>query len=227
MQKIIIFILILSSFNAFCDENWKHLYAKDNLNFFSKESNRGSLLVFMAKGQVDVSTPELLSILRNVEGTTKWDSDTKKKVTIKDISDIEALTYSITHIPWPFNDRDLVLRNLLVVDPKKKVLQVNVNSIELAEHPKDDDYVRAYLEAKMQVRPKDENTTFVQLEVLVDPRGAIPKWVVNMVQKDMPYNFLKGIENYSKTGEFKPNPGVTKLYNDLIVLLNTGEVPKF
>jgi len=60
----------------------------------------------------------------------------------------------------------------------------------------------------------------------VDPKGNIPKWLVNLVQVDMPYEFLKSLEDYSTKIEKKPNPGVLKLYNELLsILANSNPGP--
>lgn len=220
-MKIFVFFLTLLCGAFAADLNgWHKLYEKDGLSFYSKQIKGSSLLNFRAIGIIKTKMEEALAILRNVEHAQKWDDNTKLKKTVEDISDIEAITYSETNIPWPFRNRDLVLNNKLYIDRERVALRVDVNSIERKDYPKRKKLVRAHLNAKMFFRPMDENTSQVDLMIMVDPRGSIPHWVVNMVQKSMPYDFLKGIENYAKKVEMKPNKGVQDLYDELITLLN-------
>jgi hypothetical protein len=232
MRSLIIFLLIFSQLalakGLKRPKGWKYIYAKDGLSFYSKQG-KGGLLKFRARGILNVKPLELMAILRNVELATQWDKDTKTKVTIKNISDVEANTYSVTKIPWPFKDRDMVLNNILRIDEKRMSMRVDVNSVNLKSHPNFDSYVRANLSARFYIRPhENKNFSYVDIKVLVDPRGNIPTWIVNMVQESMPYDFLKSLESYSKTVNIKPNKGVKKMYKEYLELYkNREKVSKF
>jgi hypothetical protein len=207
---------------------WTALESRDGLHFYSQQSPDGALLKFKAKGALNVKMEKALAVLRNVERTTEWDKDTVVKQTIQDISDLEALTYSETKIPWPFQNRDLVLRNKLHIGKEQKVLFVEVNSEEHAKYPPRKKRVRAFLRAVLRFRPVSDESTQVEMEVLVDPKGSIPHWVVNIVQRRMPYDFLKSVESYAKTANIEPNPGVKAMAEELRALLADGrEAPVF
>jgi hypothetical protein len=226
-KYVLIFIVLIFSTIALSEE-WEHLYTQDNLEFYSKQSkDRPGLLRFKARGILEVELEQSLAIMRDVENTPKWDSDTILKQTIKDISDLEALTYSESKIPWPFQNRDLVMRNILEIDEENKLLVVTSKSIQLPSHPDRKKKVRAHVEAIMKLRPHGDFTK-LELEVLVDPRGKIPHWLVNWVQKKMPYNFLKGIENYGKKNKVLVNAGVKKMSDRIKQLLkNDSKVADF
>jgi len=207
---------------------WTALESRDGLHFYSQQSQDGALLKFKAKGMLKVKMEKVLAVLRNVERTTEWDKDTVIKQTIQDISDLEALTYSETRIPWPFQNRDLVLRNKLHINKEQKVLFVESNSEDHAAYPPRKKRVRAYLRAVLRVRPVEDELIHVEMDVLVDPKGAIPHWVVNIVQRRMPYDFLKSVESYAKTTNIEPNVGVSAMAQELRALLADGkEVPVF
>jgi hypothetical protein len=202
---------------------WTALESRDGLHFYSQQSQDGALLKFKAKGVLKVKMEKILAVLRNVERTTEWDKDTVIKQTIQDISDLEALTYSETKIPWPFQNRDLVLRNKLHISKEQKVLFVESNSEEHVNYPPRKKRVRAFLRAVLRIRLIDEETTNVEMEVLVDPKGSIPHWVVNIVQRRMPYDFLKSVESYARTSNIEPNAGVMAMAQELRALLADGK----
>jgi len=210
---------------------WTALESKGGLHFYSQKSaNESALLKFKAKGVLNIKMEKALAILRNVDKTTEWDKDTVEKHTIQNISDLEALTYSESKIPWPFQNRDLVLRNKLHIDKEQKVLFVESNSEDHAAYPPRKKRVRANIRVKMRFRPiaENDNATNIEMDVLVDPKGSIPHWVVNIVQRKMPYDFLKSIESYASVTSIEPNPGVGAMAVELRSILSTSELtPEF
>ena len=42
-----------------------------------------------------------------------------------------------------------------------------------------------------------DKETNVEVTIHVDPRGKIPSWIVNLIQKNWPYRFIKGMETRS------------------------------
>jgi hypothetical protein len=218
MKKFFFIFSLLMACNLFAVDllGWKKLYSKKGLSFYSKKLKGSSLLNFRAVGELKVKTQEALAILRDVESTSKWDGNTKLKKTIENISDIEAITYSITTIPWPFRDRDMVLVNKLYFDKDRMSLRVDVKSISRKDYPKKRKLVRAELDVKMWIRPKNTDTALIDLQILVNPKGSIPHWVVNIVQQSMPYDFLQGLAKRARKIQIDNNPGVKSLYGTLI-----------
>lgn len=215
-------LLILLSFIGFSRSSfafnveggkWEELYSKDKLSFFSRPVKHSDVLAFSAKGEVEISLVEMLAILRDVEGTKEWDKNSSVKKTIRNISDIEADTYSVSSMPWPITDRDLVMNNKLRLDLPNNFMIVDGYSIKHKDYPRKENRVRAKMGiARFKLRPVTDTKTYIEMYIHIDPKGSIPKWMVNFVQKDMPYEYLKNLENFSKTVDRKPNPGVMKLY---------------
>ena len=58
--------------------------------------------------------------------------------------------------------------------------------------PEQDDYVRAILmEGAYSLTPIDAEHTEVELLFYTDPRGHLPLWIVNIVQRAFPFEALK------------------------------------
>ena len=65
--------------------------------------------------------------------------------------------------------------------------------------------------------------TKMAVEILVDPMGSVPKWLVNIFQKDWPRNTLKSLGRLMKDPSFQTNERVAKYINENILLLEKGE----
>lgn len=200
-------------------EGWNKTYSKDNLTFYSKKIPNSKLLAFKAVGILPINMGKMMAALRTVDSTIKWDKNTVRKITVQEISDIEAITYSESKIPWPFYNRDVVLHNKLFLDKKEQIFYVISRSVEHKAHPAKQNLVRAQINyARFRTKPIDKNKTYVEFEVHADPMGVIPNWIVNSVQKDFPYDFLRGLTNYCKKADLKPNPGVQKMIDEYFAL---------
>jgi len=59
--------------------------------------------------------------------------------------------------------------------------------------------VRAQLiNSQYKLVPKGKHQTEVTVEILSDPKGMLPAWLVNLVQKSWPVKTLRGLRNQVK-----------------------------
>jgi len=156
MMRVLFIILLLIMHPVEAKkEKWEKTFKRNRLKFYKKKAKKSKLLKFRAIGEIKISTEEVLGILRDVKLTTKWDKNTIKKITLDNISDIEAITYSVANIPWPMSDRDMILNNFLYINREKKYLYILAKSIKHPKYKKKNSkYVRAKIRVEMRVRPK-------------------------------------------------------------------------
>ena len=65
---------------------------------------------------------------------------------------------------------------------------------QCADTPPDDCCVRAQaLRTYWRLTAKPDGGTHVEVEVLTDPKGMLPAWVVNLVQRGWPRNSITGL----------------------------------
>ena len=199
------------------EENWEHLLSDGGFEVYGQKIPGSDIFASKVVGNLNAPIQNILTVLRDVENSHIWIPGMIEKTTIKNISDIEAYTYSADHLPWPFTDRDMVLHNKLVLDYEKKLLCVETKSVELPNHPLKDGLIRANLRySNLGTRPVDEHKTYVEMVLFIDPMGHIPDWLVNMLQKGWIINFLAGLEKRSsEVGKIKLKKGIE---NQLLVL---------
>ena len=53
---------------------------------------------------------------------------------------------------------------------------------------------------------KPNGKTRIMVEVITDPKGSLPAWLINLIQKDWPYNTISALKKRAKKGDIKPNP---------------------
>ncbi len=202
---------------VFNEEGWKKDRVIKGFTIYVREESDSEVLKIRAVGTLEAPLPSLMANLRDVESATDWTPDLLKKTTLDEISDLEAITYSLTAMPWPLYDRSLVLHNVLKLDKKRKLLVVHSRSVQHKDAPKSDDAVEAYMSySYIAIRPVGLDKSYIEFIAAIDPKGSIPSWIVNFFQKKWPATFLRAMEKRSR--EFSPplKPGLTKMMNDLL-----------
>ena len=184
-------------------------------------------MAFMAVGVMKAPIEQIMEVLRRVEISMDWMPDISEKYTVKNFSDYKAITFSVNTLPWPFADRELLLHNELYIDRKKKYLVVDTFSVELDELPVRSENVRAQMKCgRTLLRPAGSRRTEIILTLLVDPAGSIPVWLVNLLQRTMPLDFLRKLEKKAQSTSFELRPSFRVVLDELIALLEPNPIDK-
>jgi hypothetical protein len=221
--KIICLALLLISQVTSADElskhfkpdGWEKVYNKEGVLVHSQKALNSKIVGFKAEAVLDATLENVLQVLRDVEGTTRWAPNLVEKKTIVNNSDLKAITYNNNDLPWPAADRDMILVNELRLDKKNKVLVVDTHSVTHPDYPEFKNAVRAEMPYGTLEFQRRENKAWVRMTILVDPRGSIPVWLVNMLQKRIPLQFLKALEKESQLKKPENLPGIKKLVEQL------------
>ncbi|PIK16260.1 MAG: hypothetical protein CES88_05855 [Halobacteriovorax sp. JY17] len=199
----------------FNPSGWDKVYTKKGVVVYSQKAKDSKIVGFKAEAILEAPLENILSLLRDVEGTIRWAPNMTEKRTIKEFNDLKATTYSNNDLPWPAADRDMILMNELRLDEKNKFLVVDTYSVEDKNYPPVKDIVRAEMSyGTLEFRRHGEFSS-VRMTLLVDPKGSLPIWLVNMLQKKLPYQFLESLEAEAKKTAIPLKPGIKALLKKL------------
>jgi len=110
-------------------------------------------------------------------------------------------------LPFPISDRDYVLRFEAERDAQNRRVTSIVKSVESSKKGPQDCCLRAVVENtfyQFEAIPGREKTRLI-VEVRTDPKGLLPSWLVNLIQKKWPSKTLSGLVRASKAnGKMHP-----------------------
>lgn len=217
MRILISIITLILTINSFANEGlidpkgWKLEYSTSNHNIYGQRVSKLGLIAFKAEAIVNADVLKLITVLRDAKGGERWSNNLLHLEYIKEINDLEALVYEIRDFPWPFTDRDAVLKYKATINHKRKSIYVTFNSTTHPDFPKNKEYVRGMLHyGLMEFWPRKSGTR-IELTILADPKGVIPLWVVNLFQKNIPAKFIVDLENETKKSKRMPKVGIKNL----------------
>jgi hypothetical protein len=140
---------------------------------------------------VDAPAEKIFGILIDDAHMQEWVNDLIFTKLLVKFGPHEGIFHEEYHLPWPLKNRDFVFHAGVFRD-KKGVVHLTVKSVDDPKVPIES-AVRGELDGEYRITPLEKNKCRLEVEVISDPKGVIPKWVVNLYQKNWPYETLKAI----------------------------------
>ena len=119
-------------------------------------------------------------------------------------------------MPWPVQDRELLLHHRLLHTEGRKRLLLVFESTHQEKFKTGKGSVLAKVHTgKMYFQPLKNNLTEIELFLHVDPKGEIPIWLINLLQIQMPYDLISAIRKHAPENNSKYLPGIKKMVDEL------------
>ena len=200
---------------------WELVQKSQGIEVKRKKIGKDSILALKATGVLNTSVEKIISIFKETNLAYQWAPGLKERRILQEISETEAVVYDIHQMPWPCQDRDLVIYNKIELIQKRKQIALISSSIETySKDPGSNGNVRAELYYSfIGLTPISQNKTKVEFFIHVNPKGSIPNWIINYILKTRPSGFLKAIEKRSNSMEPKIGPVTRKMVEALKLLL--------
>jgi START domain. len=180
IKRIITFIAFTATtIAAHAQGDWKFKKESEGIKIYTKEAPSGPQLL---KAELTVKgTPEkLIAILLDIPGQKDWVYSTKSSSLLKQLGPQELIYYTEKTMPWPVQNRDAVMYLKIQQHPQTGV--VTLTSKAMPNHiPAKNGLVRVPASTvSWVVKPTGNNTMHITYEVMADPGGTVPTWVINM-----------------------------------------------
>ena len=138
--------------------------------------------------QIKTSLSSIVALLNDVESYPQWVYRCETSKILLKTSEKHLIRYQTIVAPWPVDNRDVVLEVNYSQDEKTKIVYQKVNALPNYA-PKVAGHVRIpEFRAIWTLNPLKNGIVEIQYELLVNPGGVIPAWLVNMAMIDGPYD---------------------------------------
>ncbi|XP_008112876.2 START domain-containing protein 10 [Anolis carolinensis] len=185
------------AFEAECraEQGWLTRYSREGLSVWARAPPPGGdPALHRLKGRIempDVPAETAYDVLHDTEYRKKWDTNVIETHEIASLSDGADVGYYSWKCPKPLRNRDVVtLRSWRVLEDKSYVI-LNF-SVKHPKYPPRKDLVRAVsILAGYLVEPTGTNSCRLTYLAQVDPKGSLPKWVVNKASQYLAPKMMK------------------------------------
>jgi hypothetical protein len=175
---------------------WTEIYTKDEVAVSKMELEGTKFYAFKGETVYDAPATKVMHVLLNNEHRTDWVDMLYEATELEKNGPFDYVLYQAFDLPLTFADRDYVYRG----EAKRisdTVVELHIASVEHDSKPAEETVgVRAELVNTLyRLTDEPNGKTRVEVEVQTDPKGWMPIWLVNLVQKDWPRETLVGLRN--------------------------------
>jgi len=211
MKKIWIALFLLltllntpSTLRAATPLGWEKIGNDDGVEVFKKDVPGSPFVAFRGEGVIDAPLWKVFSVMADDKRSIEWVDDLVEFHVIRNVSQFERIEYNHVGTPFVVKDRDFVMDIKVVPDHLKRTILVLMHSVGDPAAP-ETKYVRGVImESSFILRSIDAGgKVLMTAEVHVDPKGSIPSWLVNLLQKDWPHNTLYKLRKQCAKNDIK------------------------
>lgn len=180
--------LLQCAFSYDDSHDWVLKKDENGIKVYTRYSPGSNLKEVRVVNNVNSSLSAIVAILNDTKNYPAWIYACSEAQTLKLVNDRDQYQYSVTNVPWPFSDRDVVTHFKVEQDSVTGI--VMVNSTGLPEYiPEKEGRVRVqHFQSNYKLTPLDSGIVKVEFELYVDPGGNIPAWLINANIVLAPYN---------------------------------------
>lgn len=184
-------LLLLTTSAAAGD--WTLLSDKDGVSTFSQEIPGTRLLGFRGESELPLHQSALVDTMLDANKARDWVDLLAESRVLENGADTQVL-YQRYDMAWPVADRDMVIRRTVQRDPEHGRVSVVIESVEHRLAPEVPGVVRADVQRTFfAFTALSPGRTRVEVEAFTDPRGIVPQWLVNLVQKTWARNSINAL----------------------------------
>jgi hypothetical protein len=188
--------------------SWEKIDHEHGIEVFRGDLPDTPLHAFKGRGLIAAPMGKLIWVMGDNVHRTQWVDRLKKSVILEQEDAYSSIVYQHFGTPALVAERDFVYR----ARAKSRADGSAVLEIGSVIHPKAPPTigVRGELrDSSYTFIPKGDGATLVEVVVVTDPKGSLPKWAVNLVQKSWPMNTLLALRDQVKkpfVGTMPPPP---------------------
>ena len=192
LKIVLSFGLIWQVFSLFAQE-WKLSKSNEHIKVYTAKASASKFDMIKVEAFVDGTLQKLINILRDVGNNKKWVYKTKRSYMIDSLSPSEFLYYAETGVPWPFSNRDMVIRMQFMLDSMNNTLQVQATGVPHAIAEKKGLVRISKFDGLWQVKQETNKKLTINYLLKIDPGGSIPAGVSNLFLSNGPYETFNNL----------------------------------
>ncbi|WP_020530860.1 hypothetical protein [Flexithrix dorotheae] len=174
-----LFEIFVPSYMFFAD--WKLAKDKSGIQIYTKNIEEVGFKQIKATVKLESSVESCVALIKDANAGKDWINRVVEFKDLKIENDSLWYTYAEIDIPWPFNNKDLVSKNKLVVDQKSGAVTIFLESMPDFIPEADGKKRIKKSEGSWKFIPQEDGTTEVIYQIFAEPNDFLPQWLVNMV----------------------------------------------
>lgn len=184
------------------DAQWQKIRDEDGIQVYSIAVQDTAIVKARAKAIINAPLEKIERLVDDFAQRPQWVPYLQHSEIIEKISPSEHIEYSLFSAPWPASNRDFVYRvqRLQQRDGNRLQLSYRMQSVEHEAIPLQPGLIRGEIFSSVyRLTPISAGQTSVELIYHADPKGWLPNWIVNIIQRAFPFRMMQKFRRQLET----------------------------
>lgn len=205
---LVIFMVVMSIPLSWAEDGgWKKIGESDGIIGYTRPTTKSSVDEIKAVGVVDASVAVIEAVMRDISVMPEYvylckEAFLMNTPDLKSAGDVINF-YSLTDLPFPISDRDVVSRSEWTIDKVTGIVYCHAEEVKTTFKQSEDIVRIPLLIIDCTLTPRGENKTEVIYQVLGDAGGKLPPWLVKMLSRDYGIKTIAGLRKIVKKNKYK------------------------
>ena len=188
--------------------DWSYLGVIDGVKVWRKEAEDTNLFSFKGEITTDVPIAKVLTVFLDRDQRKFWVDRFDDSKTLDKPGPLQETYWIKFKLPVGISNRDYVLNAQGTNDAANGVFTARIKSVVHPSKGVDDCCIRGEVRGTYYrfEAIKGTEQTKLTVEVSTDPKGWLPGWLVNTIQKSWPSKTLNGLIKRSRNASVVPHP---------------------
>ena len=185
------------------DYDWKLKRDRDGIQIYLSSVPGSKFKAIRSVMQFQTQTRSLVALVMDLPNCPNWAAMCKEARSTKYLSETESLIYTHNDLPFPVRDRDVFSLVKWSYEPHSGKVSMVSRAVD-GEHPKNKGIIRIEKAVtQWHFTPLSDGDVLVESYAHVDPNGATPAWLTNLLMVDSPYKTMKNMRDILQQGSYK------------------------
>ncbi|MGK5084742.1 START domain-containing protein [Bdellovibrionota bacterium FG-1] len=196
------------------NDTWEKMNSDDGIEVFRREVPGSPIVAFRGEGVVDATITRVASVILDDDRATEWVDSLENSKVLKMLGARDFLHYSHIGTPFVIKDRDFVVHGKIMADGREGWMKMTLDSVEDPMQPPTD-YIRGEIHGFWNLKSiEGGKKTYAIAEMHADPKGTMPRWLVNLFQKAWPHNTIQSLRKQAVKSDIKIIPQVVQVFGE-------------
>ena len=193
-------------------EGWKEVSCKREIRCFKRVIPGSPIVAFRGEGVVAAPILTVANVILDHRRGPEWVDSLEESRLIRMTGPLTFIEYNHVGMPPLISDRDFLEAGRVVADGKIGLLDLTLEPTEDAAVPVGK-FVRGNLKGHWNLKSIAGGTqTYVITEMEADPKGSIPKWIVNLFQNGWAQDTLDALRKQVTKTDLRAIPEVEEIF---------------
>lgn len=182
---------------------WSLKKDKDGIKVFTGKLSDSKFNAIRVSCMLNGTLSSLAAIVLQPSLQPEWVLATKTAKLEKQLAPNRLYYYAIASLPWPMENRDMVIDLFIHQDSSSKKMTIQANTINQVM-PEIPGLQRVpFSHATWEVAPVGLNKIQIEYTLKINPGGGIPPWMVNMFIARAPFETFKNLSRIIQEKRFQ------------------------